>query len=184
MTQLVEHIQGLGEGGPSSPWCRRTERSEVEVRRREAVQFSDLGDSTVPKGVSIAPANEHSKFWPAATPYIWLGGKSQSPSTNHNSLITAFLIDTLPIRIVTNLFDCRIGARSNRHSSATPRLTSSKVSSAVLCHFRVPANASAIEVECAGKLEQTSRGARDVGGQVGGERCAAARSFENYWSEI
>ncbi len=39
------------------------------------------------------------------------------PITNYYSLITAFLIDTLPIRNTSNSFDCNIGARSNRHSS-------------------------------------------------------------------
>ncbi len=31
--------------------------------------------------------------------------------------ITAFLIDTLPIRIASNSFNCSAGAHSNRHSS-------------------------------------------------------------------
>jgi hypothetical protein len=47
----------------------------------------------------------------------WLGGESRSLITNHNSPITAFLIGTLPIRIMPKSFDCFIGAHSNRHSS-------------------------------------------------------------------
>ena len=54
------------------------------------------------------------------------GSGIASPSliTNHHSLITnnypqitAFLIDTLPIRIARKSFACIIGTRSNRHSS-------------------------------------------------------------------
>jgi hypothetical protein len=48
----------------------------------------------------------------------------QSPSIDersgsHLSPVTAFLIDTLPIRIDAKAFACSIGARSNRHSPAT-----------------------------------------------------------------
>ena len=43
-------------------------------------------------------------------------------TTNHDSKITAFLIDTLAIRISRKLFDCIAGARSNRHSPATLNL--------------------------------------------------------------
>ncbi len=45
-----------------------------------------------------------------------------SLSEAEGSLITDFLIDTLPIRIVLKSFACIIGARSNRHSSEGPLL--------------------------------------------------------------
>jgi hypothetical protein len=162
MTQLARNIRGLGKGGPSSPWCRRTKRFKGKVRRLAAVI---LATQSRPLLTIYHPP---------------LSGFGGTLITNHGSLITAFLIDTLPIRIITNYFDCTVRARSNRHSSATSRLTFSSFSSAAFCHFRAPASATAIQVECDRELEQTSRGARDARGRRG----AAAGSFENYRSEL
>ena len=42
---------------------------------------------------------------------------TSSPITNHESLITVFLIDTPAIRIAPKSFHCSVAMRSNRHSS-------------------------------------------------------------------
>jgi hypothetical protein len=44
-------------------------------------------------------------------------GVTLPPTNNHNSLITAFLIDTLAIRVGLKSFNCNTQVHSNRHSS-------------------------------------------------------------------
>jgi hypothetical protein len=43
--------------------------------------------------------------------------------TPNESFACQFLIDTLPIRITSNSFDCSFGVRSNRHSSEPLNVT-------------------------------------------------------------
>src|SRR5579864_6923348 len=70
-------------------------------------------------------AHWHRGLLPCATrPKAWRRRKSPPPITIHQpalssvegSLITAFLIDTPPIRIASKPFPCFIVAQSNRHS--------------------------------------------------------------------
>ena len=106
----------------------RTEPRELRHKNwRDALFASRLLRREEPSFRSISPAQAFevaSAMPPISAPSANLSshGVTSPPITNHNSQITAFLIDTLAIRIEPKSFNYIARLHSNRHSSGPWKL--------------------------------------------------------------